>query len=167
MKQFINGLEKMVNVLSLVLHHISNVILCIVTFLITFDVIGRFFFNQPIKGAFELTELGSAILVFFTFAITHKYKEHIAIGFAVDKLPHRIRHVMEGCIEWFICVMVSLMSWHIFNEAMRTMGRNVTTSDLNLTVYPFIIIASIGSFVFAFVALTSGLKHFVKAVEKT
>ncbi|SDI98862.1 TRAP transporter small permease [Alteribacillus bidgolensis] len=167
MKRFISRLEEAVNVVNLILHHIANIVLCFVMLLITFDVIGRFFFNQPITGSFELTELGSAILVFFTFAITHKYKEHIAIGFAVDKMPHRVRHIIEGCIEWFIFVVIAFMSWHILNEAIRTMGRNVTTSDLSLPVYPFIIIASIGSFVFALIALTSGLKHFVKAVEKT
>ncbi|MGJ9385274.1 hypothetical protein [Salipaludibacillus sp. CF4.18] len=59
------------------------------------------------------------------------------------------------------------MSLTIFIEAMRLMGRNLTTSDLSLPVYPFIIIASVGSFAFALVALTNGLKHFVKAVDNT
>ncbi|WP_240376819.1 TRAP transporter small permease [Bacillus piscicola] len=167
MGRLANGLEAVLNVLSLVLHHISNAVLCFVTFLITFDVIGRYFFHRPITGSFELTELGSAILVFFTFAITHKYKEHIAVGFLVDKLPERVHHVVEGLIELLICVVIFVMGWQIFQDALRAMGRNLTTTDLGLPVYPFIMIASIGAFVFALVALTNGLQHFVRAVVRS
>ncbi|MGJ9385275.1 TRAP transporter small permease [Salipaludibacillus sp. CF4.18] len=74
--------------------------------MITIDVIGRYFFNKPISGSFELTELGSAILVFFALAITHKYKEHNAIGFIVDKLSHKARNIIEGIIELFISVVL-------------------------------------------------------------
>lgn len=167
MKSLTNGLESGLHVVNLVLHHISNATLFLVTFLITFGVIGRFFFGQPITGAYELTEQGSAILVFFTLAIAHQYHEHVSVGFIVDKLPLKARCIVEGIIEWFVFIVIIFMSWYMIQDGIRTMGRNITTSDLGLPVHPFIMIAAIGGFAFALTALVKGMQHFIRAVEQT
>ncbi|PSL48479.1 TRAP-type C4-dicarboxylate transport system permease small subunit [Salsuginibacillus halophilus] len=165
MESLISSLDKVAQILSSLLHYLSNTILLFMTFLITFNVIGRYFFNQPILGAFELTEQSSALLVFFALAVTHQYKEHIAIGFLVDKLSVKLRHSIEGIIEVVIFIVVLVMSWAVLQEAFRMMNRGVTTSDLSLVVYPFIIVASAGLLIFALTAFTNSLKHFVKVVS--
>ncbi|MFZ4452734.1 TRAP transporter small permease [Salibacterium aidingense] len=166
MKPFLRKIDEGIDILSTILHHIANAVLCFIMVLISFDVIGRYFFNQPITGSFELTELGSAILVFFTFAIAHKYKEHIAIGFLVDKFPDKMKSVIEGAIELLVFVVIFLMSWQIYNDAVRMMGRGTTTSDLGLPVYPFIMLIGAGSFLFGLMALASSVKHFARVVHK-
>ncbi|EZH67335.1 hypothetical protein DH09_05210 [Bacillaceae bacterium JMAK1] len=159
-------IEQLIQPVLRVLHMISNIILFLVAILITCDVIGRFFFNQPIKGAFELTEFGSAILIFFALAVTHRHREHIVIGFAVDKLAHKPRHLTEGMIELFVCVLLFLMGTSIFLEGIYIMNQNVITTDLQLPLYPFILLISIGAFMFALTALLESVKHFRRAVEK-
>ncbi|RSL33112.1 TRAP transporter small permease [Salibacterium salarium] len=166
MGHFLNLVEKIIDTISNVLHYISNVVLCLMMLIISFDVIGRSFFGQPITGSFELTELSSALLVFFSFAIAHKYKEHIAIGFVVDKLPEKVRHFVEGAIEVLIFFVIIIMSWQIYNDAVRVMGRNAVTSDLSLPVYPFIILICVGSVAFALLALSNSFKHFARVVDK-
>ncbi len=139
----------------------------LIMFLTTFDVIGRALFNHSITGAYELTELGSAIVIFFTLAVTHKYKEHVAVGFLVDKLSAKKKAMIEGLVDLFIFVLILIMSFQLINEAMRLMERGTTTTDLGLPIYTFILIVSIGSFIFAFVALANGIKSMIEAVKKS
>lgn len=41
------------------------------------DVIGRYFFSAPLRGAFEITELLLAALVFTALPLTTERREHI------------------------------------------------------------------------------------------
>ena len=50
-------LDKVVNPLSRVCHGIGSVILAFMMFITAADVCLRYFFNRPIMGAYELTEI--------------------------------------------------------------------------------------------------------------
>src|SRR5690625_4609307 len=128
MVNFIKKFDKIIDIFNKTLHRVSNFILLFITFLITFDVIGRFFFNRPIMGAYEITELSTGLLVFFAFAATHKYKEHIAIGFLIDRSSARFKNIIEGFIEMFVFIVLCAMGWRMFLDALRSIERNVTTS---------------------------------------
>ncbi|WP_018924326.1 TRAP transporter small permease [Salsuginibacillus kocurii] len=131
---------------------VSNTALFFVMLVTTFDVIGRAFLGRPIAGAFELTELGSALIVFFALAMTQYYREHISIGFIVDKFPALPRKIVEALVDLVVAVVVLFMSIQLFQHGLRLMERGVTTSDLGLSVYPVIFIVAIISFVFSLTA---------------
>lgn len=43
------------------------------------DVIGRYFFSAPLNGAFELTEVLVAALVFAALPLTTERREHVEV----------------------------------------------------------------------------------------
>ena len=49
---------------------ISSILLFVLVFLITLDVIGRYAFDSPIPGTFEVTEVLMVFIVFLAFAYT-------------------------------------------------------------------------------------------------
>lgn len=163
----IKTFDHWLQVLTTFLHYVSNGLLFFIMLMISFDVIWRNIFNRPLTGAFEMTELGSALLVFFSLAITHQYKEHISIGFIVDKMSAKVKGLVLGMIEIGIFIILIVMSNQLFSNAARVMGRNTTTSDLSLPIYPFLYLSAFAAIVFAFVALSSGLKYWIKAVDKS
>lgn len=163
----VNRMESFLEKVISLLHGISSLVLLLVALLITSDVIGRSLLGQPIKGAFELTEFGSAIMIFFALAITHRSKEHISIGFLVDKLPVRAKHFTEALIELFVFLVILVMAMSIFTEGLYIMSKNIVTTDLQMPLYPYIFIISIGALVFALTALLEMIKHIVKAVSSS
>ncbi|MEK3933717.1 TRAP transporter small permease [Sporosarcina sp. FSL W7-1349] len=167
MAQTLKKLDNLLDKLSSFQLFLSNCFLIFMMLIISFDVIGRNFFNKPIVGTFEMTELSSALLVFFALAMTHRHKEHISIDFAVTKLPEKARNLLEGIIELVIFVTLLFMANQVFANAGRIMERQTTTSDLGWPMYPFLYIATFGLGVFALVALVSAIKYFASAVKKS
>ena len=55
------------------------------------DVVLRYFFNAPIKGGFEVTELMMAVLIFAGLPLVSRKNEHVTID-AFDRFfPARVR----------------------------------------------------------------------------
>jgi TRAP-type C4-dicarboxylate transport system permease small subunit len=144
---------------------IANIFLVFMMAIITLDVIGRNFFHSPLKGTYEMTELTSALLVFFAFAITHRYEEHITIDFLVEKFSVRMQHIFNGVIEIVITILLFLMARHIFDNGVRMMERGATTTDLSIPVYPILFIITFTLIVFGLTALLKAINHFRGVVD--
>ncbi|HIV74390.1 MAG TPA: TRAP transporter small permease [Candidatus Pseudogracilibacillus intestinigallinarum] len=166
MEKPINKAEKIINGIANFQQLLSNFALIFIMSIITFDVLGRNMMNKPLKGTYEMTELGAALLVFLALAITHRKDEHITIDFVVDLLPTKVRHIINGIVELIIVAVVLLMSQHIFNNGVRMMERKTTTTDLSITVYPFLFIITITLVVFALMAIIKAISYFRMAVNK-
>jgi TRAP-type transport system small permease protein len=158
--------ETILNKIVKIQQLIANLVLLMMMALITFDVIGRNLINSPLKGAYELTELNSALLVFFALAMTHKVGEHIKIDFLTDRLKEGTRNRLFGIIEIVISVVLFLMAWQIFDNGLRMMVRNSATTDLGLPVHPFIFIIAFTIIIFMLTAFFKAIAYFRLAVSK-
>lgn len=167
MKKIFNRLEKGFSKVVNVFQFLSNLSLIFIMMLISFDVIGRSFFNKPVKGTFELTELSSALLVFFALSITHRKNEHITIDFLFERFPETLRNWLISIIEFCIAILLLFMASHVFLNGLRLMSRNTTTTDLSLPLYPFLFIAVVTIVIFAITAIFKGINHIRQAVNQS
>lgn len=146
--------------------HIANGVLLFMMAIISFDVIGRNFINNPLKGTYEMTELSSAMLVFLALAITHQKGNHITIDFLVDRFSKKVQNLLLGVVEMVIALVVLLMAMHIFENGLRMMERNSATTDLGLPVYPFLFIIAFTLTMFMLLAFFKAIAYFRMAVMK-
>ncbi|MFC5629649.1 TRAP transporter small permease [Aliibacillus thermotolerans] len=163
----INKIEKYIQKIVELEQFIANLFLLFIMFIITLDVLGRNLWNKPITGTVELTELGSALLVFFALAMTHRKDEHIGIDFLVDRFPLPLRHFMIGVVEIIIAIVLFLMARHVFDNGLRMMERNATTTDLALPMYPFLFVVMFTLAIFALTAIFKAIYRFRRAVRKS
>ncbi|MBP6816434.1 MAG: TRAP transporter small permease, partial [Burkholderiaceae bacterium] len=64
-------------------------LLLLVMMLLTFaDVLGRYVFNTPLRGAFEITELALLSLIFAGLPLVSRADEHVTMDF-IDKILGR------------------------------------------------------------------------------
>ncbi|SDI72295.1 TRAP transporter small permease [Natribacillus halophilus] len=155
-------MEKVIIKLNNGLQYAAQVVLIIMVFLVTFDVLGRWLFSQPISGAVEVTELGLSMVIFLTIAYTHLKEEHISIDFVFNKFPAKVQRIMEGIVNLIITALMLLLasSLFLYTERLLTAGR--VTGDLGLPVYLFAGLAAICAIVFALTSLLLSLKYFGK-----
>ncbi|MDQ0338801.1 TRAP-type C4-dicarboxylate transport system permease small subunit [Caldalkalibacillus uzonensis] len=139
--------------MSRLLHTCSMFILLFMMFLVCTDVLGRFFLNRPIRGTFELAEIGLGLLIFFSLSYTHLCREHISIDFIVKKFPKRIQLVIDVVVGLIIFILQLLIAWKMIQYGSRVMASNQVTADLGLPLYPFVYLAAVGTLLFALVAL--------------
>lgn len=165
LKKVIATLEKIIHPLNKYGHYIAVGILIFMMFMTTANVIGRYLY-RPIYGTFELTGMGLALLIFFSLGYTQLKKEHISISFIVDKFPPKVQAIIEVIWNAIFFALVCLLSWQLYQYALRLLRGNDKTVDLGIPMYIFSIGASIGILFFALVLLIDLLKSISKVVNK-
>ena len=124
-------------------------VLMIVTFV---DVIGRYLFNHPLRGAFEGTELMLLVLIFAGLPLVSHADEHVTMDFIDNMLPAGGRKIAMA-LSQFVCAATMLgLAWLIWLKAGKIGAYADTTDVLKIPLAPFVY------FMAAMIAL-SGLIH--------
>ena len=93
--------ERVVFPLNGVMHKVGLAILLLMMFLTVGDVVGRYFFNRPISGTFELTNFMLALVVFFAIGYTQVRRGHISIDVVVSRFSPRAQAIIDSITYLF------------------------------------------------------------------
>ena len=125
--------------------------------LTTADVIGRYIFNWPLRGAFEITELLMLALIFAGLPLASRSDEHVTLDFIDMLLGTNGRQLLRRLIDLVCAVIILGLAWRVWIKAGKIAAYGDTTEVLRIPVGPFVY------FMAAMVAVT-GVVHLVKAV---
>jgi TRAP-type C4-dicarboxylate transport system permease small subunit len=90
----------------------------------TADVGGRFFFNRPLHGAFEATEVMMGLIVFLALPLTTRRREHITVTMFDHLLPDWLKRG-AGLLFGLVCAGVcGLLAWRLglYGERLLRVG---------------------------------------------
>src|SRR6186713_311433 len=89
---------------------------CLMT-LTTADVIGRYIFNWPLRGAFEITELLLLALIFAGLPLVSRADEHVTLDFIDAALGERGRGLLRRFVD-VVCGLIILgLAWRVWIKA--------------------------------------------------
>ena len=125
--------------------------------LTTADVIGRYIFNWPLRGAFEITELLMLALIFAGLPLASRSDEHVTLDFIDMLLGTRGRRLLRRLIDLVCGVIILGLAWRVWVKAGKIAGYGDTTEVLRIPVSPFVY------FMAVMVAVT-GIVHLVKVI---
>jgi TRAP-type C4-dicarboxylate transport system permease small subunit len=128
--------------------------------LLTFvDVVARYVFNRPVRGAFEVTELMLLVLIFAGLPLVSYADEHVTMDF-IDRLVGRTtRARLERGVHVVTTAIMLLLAWLVWLKADRIWGYRDATDVLRIVYGPFVY------FMAVMIGLT-GLIHLVKAIRR-
>src|SRR5918992_3564347 len=75
------------------------------------DVVARYVFNRPIRGAFELTELLLLVLIFAGLPLVSHADEHVTMDFIDRWLGPRGRRALSRIINVIVAALMLFMAW--------------------------------------------------------
>jgi TRAP-type transport system small permease protein len=146
-KSFPMIIEKIIYSISKVMGVIAAISLLGMMLMTTGDVIGRYFFDSPIKGTWEVVSLFLIFAGTWGFAYCQMKKGHINVNIIIDRLARLPRAILNSFS--LICGIVGfgLISWRMFTQAQKyfLMPRGNTTDTLNWPYAPFMMALSIGA----------------------
>ncbi len=126
--------------------------------LITFvDVVARYLFNFPLRGAFEISELLLLVLIFAGLPLVSHADEHVTMDFIDHMLPEPVLRALERLVHGLCAAVLFFLAWLIWLKAGRIAAYGDTTDVLRILVAPFVY------FMTAMIALT-GVVHLFKIV---
>ena len=108
------------------------------------DVAGRYIFNKPILGVYELTEFMVLVLIFSFLAYAQAHKSHVAVDLFIVFFPKKFRVIID-IFNHIACVAIMvLITWMGFEKAIEMMGTGESSTNLALPSYPFVFFLVIG-----------------------
>ncbi|HTG98074.1 MAG TPA: TRAP transporter small permease [Burkholderiales bacterium] len=103
-----------------------------------FDVVGRYLLNRPIRGAFEITELGLLVLIFAGLPLVSHADEHVTMDFIDRILPQRFARAWIRVVHAICAAIMFFLAWQVWIKANRIASYSDTTDVLRITIGPFV-----------------------------
>jgi len=144
---FLVAINKWATRIDTGVNFIGAMLIAFVMFMSAGGIITRYFFNKPIYGKVEITELIMAAIVFFGVAYTQKVGGHVRMSFVIEKfIKGRAYHSVEA-----FTLLVSLFTFIILtvttlDSAIYDLKFHGITPNLYLPVWPSKMAVPVGCF---------------------
>lgn len=132
-------------------------LLCLVA-LTCVDVVGRYALNAPLAGAFELTQLGVAALVFCALPLTTERRAHVEVDLVSGLAGPAGRRAMTWVGGVLSALCLAAIAWRIGALGLRQIEDGSVTDALRIPFAPLAFAMA------ALAALSAGLALFRAAV---
>ena len=133
-----------IRIFSRFLSYIGNIAITLMMLLTAADVCGRYFFNSPVLGAYEITEYLMMIMVFSFFAYAQSEKAHICVDIVFDRLPGMVRFVLDRLNHLICLVMLCLITYMSVHRVLDIYNSGASSTLLKIPDYPFAIFMVVG-----------------------
>ena len=107
--------------------------------LLTFiDVVARYLFRRPVRGAFELTELMLLVLIFAGLPLVSFTDEHAVMDFVDRVLGGRVLRGLQRLVQAVNAAFMFLLAWLTWLKADRIWAYRDSTDVLRILYGPFV-----------------------------
>jgi TRAP-type transport system small permease protein len=143
-------MRNFVNILGLFSYFLSR-LGCVALFammcLTVVDVVGRYVFNSPILGAFEITEFMVLVMVFSFLGYAQAQKAHVTVDIVYDRFPANARRIIAIANYTISFIVMLIVCWMGFEKAVETWQTGEKPLNLAVLNYPFVFFLSFGAMV--------------------
>ena len=100
------------------------------------DVVGRYIFNRPVTGAFEVTEMMLAALIYCGLPLVSQRREHIVIDTFDYLMSRGVKRSLDMAAEVLCSAALFGLAWLVFGRAGRVAQYGDTTTVLKIPLAP-------------------------------
>jgi len=115
-------------------------VLVVLALITVVSVLGRYIFNTPISGDFELVEIGCAIAVACFLPYCQLRQGNVIVDLFTLKAPQAVKNVLDaiGCL--LLTLMAGLMTWRVGLSGMDLQRYNDQTMILQFNTWKAFVI---------------------------
>ena len=95
----------------------SSIILFALMGMTCIDVIGRYFFNSPLDGATELTQLMMGLIVFAILPTVCYREEHVSVDLLDLWMPDNWINIRQIILNLLMAIMLIFVAWRVWISA--------------------------------------------------
>ena len=99
------------------------------------SVVGRYAFNAPIPGDYEITELVCGVAVFAFFPYCHLRNANIVVEFFTARLSPRRKTVLDTLHNFAFTAVAGLIAWRLLVGGLHKLADEETTLFLDIPIY--------------------------------
>lgn len=139
---------------------VTNVFICVTyavlllaALFITFSVVMRYVFKNPLLGSVEVIEVAMSAMVFASLAWTQTQKGHIHITMVLNILPERLAIAIFAVCELLATGVAAVVCYALFQQGIYAVSINYVTAMTAIPYSPFYFFASLCMALFAAVLM--------------
>ncbi|WP_354410143.1 TRAP transporter small permease [Marinobacterium sp. MBR-111] len=117
------------------------------------DVMGRYLFSMPVTGAFEVTELMLAAVIFLGLPLVTAEGGHIAVDILDSALSDWVQAVQYWVIGVVNVLAFGIFSWMLWEHAFKVLRYEDSTAVLEISYAWLAFLMAITASVSAFILL--------------
>jgi TRAP-type C4-dicarboxylate transport system permease small subunit len=102
------------------------------------DVVLRYFFNSPLTGGFEISEIMMAVLIFAGLPLVSRRHEHVTIDAFDGLFPASWRRGFHVVVQLICAVTLVGMAWLLARKAGTFVEAGDVTQTLKIAIAPFV-----------------------------
>lgn len=131
--------------LNAITGEIASWVIFLMMLLAVADAVGRYTLHITIFGAQDLTQLMMVVVVFLGFGLLAEEDGNVRIEILYQKFSPKLKAIMN-IFAWVIgIVSYSFVAYRLLLRALSVFeNHNATTITLNISLAPFLLIASVG-----------------------
>jgi TRAP-type C4-dicarboxylate transport system permease small subunit len=138
---------------------VASAILFAMMLLTVVDVVARYLFSRPLRGAFEITELMLLVLIFAGLPLVSFADEHAVMDFIDRLLGARAQGWLERGVQLVNAAFMFLLTWLMWRKADRIWAYRDATDVLRIVYGPFV-------YFMAVTLALAGVIHLYKVIER-
>ena len=115
---------------------VASVVLFGMMALTAVDVVGRYVLNRPVPGAFEITEMMLAALIYCGLPLVSQRREHIVIDTFDHFMSRGVKRGLDMVAEIVCSAALFGLAWLVFRRAARVLEYGDITTVLKLPLAP-------------------------------
>lgn len=127
-----SGLPQWATLPFVALAWLSGALAAVMMVSTTVDVAGRYLFNRPLYGAFEITEISMGLIVFTALPLAVYRREMIVVGVLSDRYPERLRRLVDAVGLALGAALFGFVSWRMWVYGERLWSYRERTLELRV-----------------------------------
>lgn len=121
------------------------------------DVVGRYFLNAPLDGAFEMTEILLVALVFAALPLATERREHVEVDLLANAFNRKFNRLTVAFGGLFSGAVLLTFAWRLLIHSMKAGADGAVTNALQIPLAPFGYLAAGACLVSAIIAVLRGI----------
>ena len=146
-----------------VLGYVASSFLILLMMITVVDVFMRYFFNSPVTGTTEISQLMMIIIVFPALGWAAIDRAHIRVDLLINQVPKRPKAIVNSITFLIALGIYTIIAWRSFLESAVV---NRQTSLIHLPFAPFYWIMSVSLAIFCLAILALIIEEIGKAVKR-
>jgi len=147
---------------------IAAIVLALMMLVTVVDVVGRYFFNSPLKGTWEMVGLLLICAGTWGLGYCQMQRGHISISIILQRFSRRSQAAIRGFTYLIGLAAFSLICWRVFLMAKRYLFivKGNVSDTLGIPYVPFMIMLSIGAGLMALILIIDLVRTFAEVARK-
>ena len=160
------ALEKVSDKVTVAMRYLCMLILGVMLLLGTADVMGRYLFNRPVFGTYEIFGVFLPCIVLLGLAYTQAEHAHVSITMVIEVLPPPLQRVFNIITTIIAMVITILIGWFGFELSMRFLNSGKLIDTIRVPKWIPQLVVPLGALALFLVLLVQLIHLLVKSGKR-